>query len=93
MNLKLPTSRSFLCRVSAGLALVGLAFVVWSVLDPSPIPVIAAMSIGQGFGILSLGVFTAAVVVDLVRQRRRHPDTGEPIEVSGVHAAQKEDPA
>ncbi len=32
------------------LALVALALIVWSLLDPRPIPVILAMSLAQGLG-------------------------------------------
>jgi hypothetical protein len=37
----------------------------WSVLDPRPIPVIAAMSVGQVLGTLSFGAFLALVAADL----------------------------
>lgn len=47
------------------LALVGLALMVWSVLSPRPIPVILAMSLGQGFGTAGLVLFLVAIVADL----------------------------
>ncbi len=55
--------------VSALLALVGLALVCWSVLQPKPFVVIMAMSVAQGIGTLSFLIFLIVVVVDL---RRAH---------------------
>ncbi len=48
---------------AAGLA--ALALMVWSLFDPRPIPVVAAMSIGQVLGTLSLGCFVLVVVSDV----------------------------
>jgi hypothetical protein len=50
-------------------ALVALALMVWSLLDPTPMPVLVAMSAGQVLGTLSLVAFLAVVAVDL---RRAH---------------------
>ena len=47
----------------AGLA--ALALMVWSLFDPRPIPVVAAMSIGQVLGTLSLGSFVYVVLSDV----------------------------
>jgi hypothetical protein len=47
------------------LALIGLSLMVWSVLQPTPMPVMVAMSVGQLFGTLSLGAFLFVVVADL----------------------------
>jgi hypothetical protein len=49
------------------LALASLGLMAWSVLDPRPVPVIAAMSVGQVLGTLSFAVFLLVVVVDLRR--------------------------
>lgn len=62
-------------RFAAVLALVGLACFVWSVLDPRPMPIIVAMSIGQVFGTLSLVAFLVVVAVDYMRIMR---NAGEP---------------
>jgi hypothetical protein len=51
------------------LCLLGLASMVWSVLDPRPIPVMFAMSVGQGLGTVSFLCYLAAILLDL-RQRR-----------------------
>jgi hypothetical protein len=56
------------------LGLAGLALVVWSVLDPRPVPVLLAMTAGQVLGTVSLGLFALTVYVDL----RRHGVLAEP---------------
>lgn len=58
-----------LVRVAAVLALIGLALFVWSVLDPRPVPVVVAMSVGQGIGTLSFLLYLLAVYLDLRRAR------------------------
>jgi hypothetical protein len=50
------------------LALFALGLIVWGVVDPRPIPVIVAMSVGQVIGTLSFVVFLIVVVTD-VRSR------------------------
>jgi len=52
------------------LALVALALMVWSLLDPHPIPVILAMSIGQALGTASLLAFLVVVADDVRRGER-----------------------
>jgi hypothetical protein len=47
------------------LALIALSLMVWSVLQPTPMPVMVAMSVGQVFGTLSLGAFLFVVVADV----------------------------
>lgn len=51
------------------LSLVALGLIAWSLLQPRPIPVIMAMSVGQALGTLSLILFIATMVIDL-RGRR-----------------------
>jgi len=60
-----------LLRLAAFLALAGLAFMVWSLLDPRPIPIMAAMSVGQGLGTLSFVIFLVVVVQDAWRANRK----------------------
>jgi hypothetical protein len=50
-------------------SLVALALMVWSLLDPKPLAVIVAMSVGQALGTASLALFILVVVGDL---RRAH---------------------
>jgi hypothetical protein len=47
------------------LALVALALMVWSLLQPTPLPVLVAMSVGQVLGTISLFMFGAVVVADM----------------------------
>jgi hypothetical protein len=57
------------------LALSALGLIVWSLLDPRPIPVIVAMSVGQVLGTLSFVAFLVVVVGDLrSRYKRVIPD-------------------
>ncbi len=48
-------------------ALVALVLISWSMVDPRPIPVILAMSVGQVLGTLSFAAFLVVVVRDLRR--------------------------
>jgi len=43
---------------------------VWSLVDPRPIPVILAMSVGQALGTLSFLAFLGVVVYDLRAAQR-----------------------
>ena len=56
-------------RWAALLALAGLALVVLSLLVPKPLPVVAAMTLGQVLGTASLLLFVSALVLDLLRGR------------------------
>lgn len=66
-----------LLRLSCVLTLVGLGLVVWSLLVPQPIPVVAAMSVGQGVGTLAFLVYLVVVVFDLRRAYRDRADEEE----------------
>lgn len=63
-------------RIASALALVALALIVWSLLDPTPIPVIVSMSVGQAIGSVSFGIYLFVVVVDLRRSARRRRTSG-----------------
>ena len=56
-------------RAACFLALLGIALMVWSLLVPTPMPVLVAMSVGQVLGTLSLVAFLFVVVADLRRAR------------------------
>ncbi len=58
-------SRSHVMTSACVLALVALGLVVWSLLDPRPIPVIVAMSVGQALGTMSFGAYLFVVAGDL----------------------------
>ncbi len=65
--MKLPPAPR-LMTYACVLALFALGLIVWGVVDPRPIPVIVAMSVGQVIGTLSFVVFLIVVVTD-VRSR------------------------
>ena len=52
------------------MTLIGLALMVWSMAQPTPMPVILAMSVGQGLGILAFLLFGIVVLVDQLRKQR-----------------------
>jgi hypothetical protein len=60
-----------LVRAACVLGLVAMALMCWSVLDPTPFPVLVAMSAGQAFGTLSLLCYLGAVFVEAWRARQR----------------------
>lgn len=65
-------------RIAAGLALFGLVFMCWAVLQPTPMPVILAMSVGQGAGTLSFLMFLFVVIADLRLSKVFEPPPHEP---------------
>ena len=65
-------SRSRLMVYACVLGLIGLALMTWSLFDPGWIPVMAAMSGGQGIGPLSIALFRVIVIIDL-RQAEFRP--------------------
>lgn len=68
--------------VACVLGLIALALMAWSVLVPTVLPVMLAMSIGQAVGTLSLGIYLVAVVLDLRRARVLGREKDEPPEGS-----------
>jgi hypothetical protein len=58
-------------RVSCWMTLLGLLMFVWSVLDPDPVPVMIAMSIGQAIGTGAFVLYLAVIVADLRSADRR----------------------
>ena len=67
-----------LLRASAALTLLALALMVWSMVQPTPLPVMLAMSVGQGLGTLAFALYGYAVIADLRRIRRGRRATDEP---------------
>jgi hypothetical protein len=51
------------------LGLLAIALMCWSILDPTPLPVMVAMSVGQIVGTLSLACYVGAVLLHGVRRR------------------------
>lgn len=56
-------------RISAVLTLLGLALMIWAILDPRATPVVIAMSVGQGLGTLAFAIYLGVVLADLRRAR------------------------
>ncbi len=54
-------------QLSAVITLLALALMVWSMLQPTPLPVMLAMTVGQGLGTVALGGFLYVVIKDLRR--------------------------
>lgn len=67
-----------LLRASALLTLVALALMVWSVLAPTPLPVILAMSLGQVLGTAAFALYGWVVFLDRARARRAERSTTPP---------------
>jgi purine-cytosine permease-like protein len=77
---------------AAFMTLVGLALMVWSMAQPTPMPVILAMSVGQGLGILAFLLFGIVVLVDQLR-KQREAGAHEVATSSGIPEAVPELPA
>ena len=60
---------------SAILTFVGLALMLWSMLQPTPLPVMLAMSLGEGIGTLAFALYGVAILIDLRRTRRRRRES------------------
>jgi hypothetical protein len=68
--MKLPRlSSHLLLRISAVATLFALALMVWSVLVPDVIPIMVAMTVGQGLGTLAFAAYGYVVVRDLMYKR------------------------
>lgn len=65
-------------RAAAALVLASLALMSVGVLVPKPLAVIAAMSIGQGLGILGVALFGFVVLRDIRHVFRRRRSTPPP---------------
>jgi len=65
-------SRSRLMVWACVLGLMALALMSWSLFDQGWIPIMMAMSVGQGIGTLSFALFLVIVIIDL-RQAEFRP--------------------
>jgi hypothetical protein len=61
----LEGSVSKLTRAACIFALLGLALMSYSIIDPRAVPVITAMSLGHAFGISAFACYLFAVVLDI----------------------------
>ena len=59
-----------LLRITALLTLLGLALMVWSVVQPTPLPVMLEMTIGQIIGTAAFGIYLFVVIRDIRDVRR-----------------------
>lgn len=59
-----------LLRISALLTLLALFLMCWSVLDPTVLPVMVAMTIGQGIGTIAFGLYGYVIFHDVRRTQR-----------------------
>jgi len=67
-----------LLRASALLTLLALGLMVWSMVQPTPLPVMLAMSVGQVLGTLAFAIYGYVVIADLRRKlRARRAGAGE----------------
>lgn len=62
-------------RIACVLTLVGLALMVWSMLQPTWIPIMVAMTIGQAIGTTAFAIFAYRIVSDLRRSIRKARET------------------
>ena len=60
-------SRRRILTYACILGLIGLALMCWSLFDQGWIPVMMAMTVGQGIGTLSFALFLLVVIIDLQR--------------------------
>jgi hypothetical protein len=60
-------------RVSCVLTLVGLALMAWSMVQPTWMPVMLAMSVGQLVGTAAFAIFLVVIVRDLRRRIHEAP--------------------
>ncbi len=65
-----PGDGSRALRLSAALTLVALGLMAWSMLEPTPLPVMLAMTVGQAIGSAAFAIYLYVVVRALRRERR-----------------------
>lgn len=73
-----------LIQAACVLTLVALTMMAVSILRPTVLPVVLAMSVGQGLGVLGLLCFIAAIVADAA---------GAPLEQAADVSDEAEEPA
>jgi hypothetical protein len=78
--IKLLQKRSVvsLVRLACWVALVGLAVMAASIVNPAPLTVIFAMSVGQVIGIFAFLCYLLSVLMDVVRGADHAPDAPGP---------------
>ena len=79
-----PPSATSVLRASCLCALAALALMTWSLFDPTPLPVIAAMSAGQVLGTISFVSFLYVVARDLNQKSIPVDETTESCDEKGI---------
>lgn len=59
-----------LLRLSALLTILALILMIWSLLQPTPLPVMLAMTVGQAVGTIAFGLYGFVVWKEFRRLRR-----------------------
>lgn len=76
---KMPKDRAVqVLRVASVLAIGALLLMMWPLVDPTPAPVLIALSVGQAIGTVSFLAYLSVVAWDLRRKRRGSAVMGAP---------------
>jgi hypothetical protein len=68
------------------MTLIGLALMAWSILQPTPLPVMLAMTVGQAIGTSAFAIYLVVIVRELRRERAERSTRGRPAEGVGQRA-------
>lgn len=68
-----------LLQVSAVLTIIALALMVWSMLQPTPLPVMLAMTVGQLIGTIAFSLYGIVIVLDVRHARRARRESAQSI--------------
>ena len=85
---------TLLLRISAVLTLLALALMVWSMMEPTPLPVMLAMTVGQAVGTAALGIYLYVIVYDFrknYQRKRARRDSLNPIPGVPAPVAKKDE--
>jgi len=83
-----------LVRISAVFTILGLVLMVWSLLVPTPLPVMLAMSLGQAFGTSAFMLYLFAIFIDQRRGRRARRESQQNLQAEAERALRdREEPA
>ena len=66
-----------LLRISGILTLVALALMAWSMAQPTPLPVMLAMTVGQAIGTTAFSCYLFVVIRDVRRSRKASRDSAQ----------------
>ncbi|MEZ4364178.1 MAG: hypothetical protein R3B48_28650 [Kofleriaceae bacterium] len=65
-----PERAQLVLRWAAALTMIGLALMLWAIFQPTALPVVISMSLGQAVGTSAFALFGWVVLSDLLAQRR-----------------------